>query len=470
MGRIPKMMPESHTTHPDVLALAAYVDGELDAALESEVRAHLEVCVQCRLRVAGIADAEPIPTEPLAQSPRVPQGLLEAFALPAGGEPAVGELWRVTGPEEAMLVWVQRTMDDFMRVIPSTFDTELADEYTLVVGKEDSPFGLDLALHTTLEAELPREVFRERLGALDVASAIERVRDARRSGRPAPSDLLVGYPIVDSLDERLAFRESLASSIGAIAAVGSELDEILEETAPVDDVTDLKAHCRRIEAEVRAWMGIRRKTAKVVSVTYPPVRTSVGLVQPVVAVEELALQVLVCAVSVKDSALLSDRSVVGAAGTMIRSSIATIGSVALVASDSELTTQIRDLADTSPTVVDAPSGVVGAPRPGRAMQALADAIIQVLEEMGPTFEKIDGDVLESDQRIDFDLLTLQVSEVALEGLRTTGAKIKEKKSAYQTLGQRPPSELAEILRQLRAGRVDVRTLIEDQLERIGRAS
>src|SRR5438105_4199774 len=127
-------------SHPHDRHLVMFADGELEASVAESVAAHVRSCLRCRRRLSGLEPAfdagEPQPPE---RSAHVKEPLVRAFAEPSSGEPAPSELWRAMGSNEAVLVWVLRLHDDMVRVVPCSFDVELADEYTLIVDESDSP-------------------------------------------------------------------------------------------------------------------------------------------------------------------------------------------------------------------------------------------------------------------------------------------------------------------------------------------
>ncbi|MCP2175904.1 hypothetical protein LX13_001723 [Williamsia maris] len=107
-----------------------------------------------------------------------------------------------------MLVWVRRNFHDgAVDVIPVVLDVELADEHTLLVPASRSPLLTDLAAVVTLRSHLHHEAFIDRVGSLDIASDIEEVVAAQRTGRLSPAR--VGPSIHAEDDERLEYRQAL---------------------------------------------------------------------------------------------------------------------------------------------------------------------------------------------------------------------------------------------------------------------
>ena len=70
--------------------------------------------------------------------------------------------------------------------VPVSFDTDLADDDTLILPGDSSPLGLPLALHLALETTLDRHSLLDRLGSIDPA-AVEAAR-ALAGRSPQPED------------------------------------------------------------------------------------------------------------------------------------------------------------------------------------------------------------------------------------------------------------------------------------------
>jgi hypothetical protein len=99
--------------------------------------------------------------------------------------PQAGELWRAHRPGVAAgavtLVWLQSLSPSGAAAVPVSFDTEMADDDTIVVPSEASPLGLPLALHLAAETTIDRHSLLDRLGSLDPAA----VEAARRTATAA---------------------------------------------------------------------------------------------------------------------------------------------------------------------------------------------------------------------------------------------------------------------------------------------
>jgi hypothetical protein len=120
----------------------------------------------------------------------VPEGVRAALSgadRPEAG-PRAGELWRARRPGGGALslVWLRSLTPTGAVAVPVSFDTEPADEDTLVVPGDASPLGLPLALHLAVETAVDRPALLDRLGAID-ATAVEAAQAALAARAAAPT-------------------------------------------------------------------------------------------------------------------------------------------------------------------------------------------------------------------------------------------------------------------------------------------
>jgi hypothetical protein len=129
-----------------------------------------------------------------------PEGVWAAVAgagRPEAG-PRPGELWRARRPGggagAVVMVWLRSLSPTGAMAVPVSFDTEVADDDTLILPAQTSPLGLALALHPAFETRLDRHSLLDRLGSIDPA-AVEAAGALARSARQledGPAEPLAG--------------------------------------------------------------------------------------------------------------------------------------------------------------------------------------------------------------------------------------------------------------------------------------
>jgi hypothetical protein len=126
-----------------------------------------------------------------AAAAAVPEGVRAGVAgadRPEAG-PQAGELWRARLPAgPLMLVWLRSLSPAAALGVPVSFDTERADDDTLIVSGEASPLGLPLALHFAVETTVDRHCLIDRLGSLDPAT-VEAARSTQAAAAARPHRL-----------------------------------------------------------------------------------------------------------------------------------------------------------------------------------------------------------------------------------------------------------------------------------------
>jgi len=154
----------------------------------------------------------------------VPDGVRAALSgadRPDAG-PQAGELWRARRPGagSVALVWLRSLTPAGVAAVPVSFDTELADDETLIIPGDASPLGLALALHPAAETVLDRPSLLDRLGVLspavvDAALAAQATQVAQV--RPEGSEY--------ALDEEWWPLEVLSERAGLLKAIHHTLGE-----------------------------------------------------------------------------------------------------------------------------------------------------------------------------------------------------------------------------------------------------
>jgi hypothetical protein len=121
----------------------------------------------------------------------VPEGLRAAVAgadRPEAG-PRAGELWRARRPGAGpvITVWLRSVGPAGAEAVPVSFDTEYADDDTVLLEAGASPLGLPLALHRAAATTLEPHSLLDRLGSVDPA-AIEAGEATRAQAAASATD------------------------------------------------------------------------------------------------------------------------------------------------------------------------------------------------------------------------------------------------------------------------------------------
>jgi hypothetical protein len=158
-----------------------------------------------------------------------PEGVRAAVARadrPEAG-PQIGELWRahLPGGGPLTMVWLRSLSPAAVQGVPVSFDTEVADDDTLILPAEASRLGLPLALHLAVETTVDRHSLIDRLGSLDPA-AVEagRAAQAATAARPQQRDEFAHTPDVDAEQEWWPL-DTLSERAGLLKAVHRALTE-----------------------------------------------------------------------------------------------------------------------------------------------------------------------------------------------------------------------------------------------------
>lgn len=141
--------------HPLDTDLMDLVDGNLSPDAVRSVEAHLATCVLCRIKRQRLTNEAPISFVDLHDVEIPTFGRIETVdASPATALP--GELWLTHGDEATMLL-VRKVLGPPLGlvVVPVTFDTEVADNGTVVLDSDTSPLGVPLAIYDGMLSGLP---------------------------------------------------------------------------------------------------------------------------------------------------------------------------------------------------------------------------------------------------------------------------------------------------------------------------
>jgi hypothetical protein len=342
--------------------------------------------------------------------------------------PRPGELWRALDPRggAAMLVWVRAVSRQGTSVIAVSFDVELADEYALVVDEEGSPLGVPLAVHVALETVIDKGRLLDRLGSLDIASAVESVRSAVSAGELV-AGAAVGARPVSPLDERVEYRQVLADRMAELAvdevgATDGDADAGADGLGwwPVDDPSERAALLVAIHEALA-------ETHPAARITPRPSRATAGAGAGAVAlVAELDAFVLVA--SLEHEA--GDHALLDCARRVLQDD-QLLNAVCVTASAAPFMSVVVDRRD----VVDAietPSGELRPPRQSRPPAPIGEALTKFLDSTISPFGRLAATVVDGDP-IDPRALAVDVSADAVRAVEASAR-------AYKVEGKRPGYE------------------------------
>jgi hypothetical protein len=252
------------TGHPSSKEL---YDALLRTSEATDVYAHIEACLACRVRMARIEQSHnPQPpssntVQRIIDASTVVPGVVGLSTLQEDQEPKHGQLWRI-GRNEALLAWVRKIFDDgAVDVIPVVLDVELADEQTIIVPSSAAPLPVELAAMVALRTHVHRDAFINRLGELDISANVEDVIAATREGRPSLAT--VGPSIDEDDDERIEYRQALRDLLAELSpSAWSPLLSDPGEADPLRKVPNSGGLQRTSEAEIQAAIPERLLAAR----------------------------------------------------------------------------------------------------------------------------------------------------------------------------------------------------------------
>lgn len=211
--------------HPLDVDLADLASDSIGPDQRADLERHLSECLLCRIKLRRLSDAlrqERTIRESLGPgsgSVVTPSFTVPGTAIPeiAGDRPAAGQIW-AAGDDERILLLVIRQVDDRVFAAPVTLDVLSADDETLVIGAENSPFGMSLAIYPSLAAEVPVSLLVANFGELVAAAEVDRLLGASYPGTER------GERIAGPTDPRLEFRQMLIDRFGALEEIGPDPD------------------------------------------------------------------------------------------------------------------------------------------------------------------------------------------------------------------------------------------------------
>lgn len=342
---------------------------------------------------------------------------------PDGG-PQAGELWRARHPGggPVTLVWLRSIGPEGAVVVPVSFDTELADDSTLIVAAEASPLGLPLAVHLPVETTIDPQALLDRLGQLDVAG-----------GTPGPA-------IVSPLDQRIEYRQALADRLAELtSAPAAGEDAGQDDWWPLDTVSD-RAHLLKT---IHQALGETHPGARIVP--RPPATAASEHLSAEALVAELDAFVLVASLDRP----LDDEARLEAARQVLHAD-QLLNAVCLIEPSPPFLAVVIDRRDVV-AAIETPSGLLRPPRQSRPPAPVGTALTKFLDATISPFGRLARTFVEG-QAPDSRQLAVDVSA---DAVRTVEASAK----AFKTEGKRPGYE------RVKRHQASITRLVEEALNR-----
>jgi hypothetical protein len=335
------------------------------------------------------------------------------------------------------LVWLRSIGPEGAVVVPVSFDTELADDSTLIVAAEASPLGLPLAVHLPVETTIDPEALLDRLGQLDVTG-----------GTPGPA-------IASPLDQRIEYRLALADRLAELTS-GSAAGEDAGQGAGPDDWWPLDTVSDRADLlkTIHQALGETHPGARIAP--RPPATAGSEHLSAEALVAELDAFVLVASLDRP----LDDEDRLEAARQVLHAD-QLLNAVCLIEPSPPFLAVVIDRRDVV-AAIETPSGLLRPPRQSRPPAPVGTALTKFLDATISPFGRLARTFVEG-QAPDSRQLAVDVSA---DAVRTVEASAK----AFKTEGKRPGYERvkrhqASITRLVEAALnrpdVDVAELLED---------
>ena len=448
------------TEHPDVMLLAGLTDGTLQPVDAAAVTAHLDSCALCRIAAYRVRDTvlEPPSSDQLAAlasaAPTIPESMIQALSAPHRPVPQSGELWRA-GTTSGELVWIRRVLDDALAVLPVTFDTDFADDDTLLIAESDSPLGIELAVFTALEAHIDPSALLHRYAALDITRDVEEIRSARRARR-APAAVAVGAPVRSAQDQRLEYRRELADRLAVLSPEALHPDTDSADDSTADGAIDLLGLRGQLEE-----LAVRRRCRHEELQGTPVLVGENHRLLPVALVTDLDAVVLVAVLTGSDPAEMLTADDTAAACDMLRHLHPDADDFAVTIPGADWPAVVIAGSQTH-TAVETPQGHVVGPRVPSVSAALLDVLSKHLDSRTSPFDDDDPVELPAAADIDLSAVTTRavadaITTVTAEGQRAHGAR----RLGYSNLDpKRAEQQIAILVTRLIAGSDAAETVSE----------
>lgn len=410
----------TESAHLSDVELVEFADDALAQPERAVAASHLEQCAWCQLRLDGVADGPDLdpPTDFQLEAPAViPAALSEAFGREQPPAAASGQLWRLARDSVASLGFVVDIDETHAVVVPVTFDTEMADAYTIVVSGDESPLELPLALFASERTTVPVDVLAQTVGELDMVQTACRVHAAFREDRKV-GFAAVGSPVVDASDDRLEYRAALRRRFDVL---GSPFTTIGDQDASLRHVSDA-------ERSILSRLAAMEWVEPVPDARAEKIRAGITPLQPVVVANVFDVPVRVCMAPSFEA--LDDPDVSDAVDVLALLSDCELVAV-VVQEGNDLEGMILD-----PTDISDPYVAPGGARQGgwRTSQPLPleDAFSQLVDRFRPHFESLGTDFL-APPKLDVAALARTHAAAQIADQRGKSPRIEPKKAALRSL-------------------------------------
>ena len=419
------------SAHLSDVELVEFADDALGRPERAAVSSHLGECPWCQLRLNGVAegpDLDPPADFRLDAPATIPAALSEAFRTEQP-EVEAGQLWRLERDGVADLAFVIDVDDTHAVVVPVTFDTDMADPYTLVISGDDSPLEFPLALFVSERTTVTVGVLAQMAGTLDMVDIARRVHTAFREDRDvdfAP----VGRPLVTASDVRLEYRAALR---GRFNVLGSPFGTDGDEVAAANQFGD-------VERAVISRLGAMEWVEALPDARAERIRAGVEPLQPLVVANVFDVLVRVCLAP--SFAVLEERDVSEAIDVLALLSDCEM--VAVVVPGRDLDTIILDPADISdPYVAPAGDARQGQWRMSDSLP-LEQAFGRLVDRYRPHFEPLGTGFLAPE---DLDVVALARAHAAeqIGEQRGKSPRIEPKKAALRSLSVADADAIASLV-------------------------
>jgi hypothetical protein len=453
--------PVANWDHPTESELADLVLGPVDDPDMGAVADHVRSCAGCRRLVdrlsAGLPDLPD--DERLVASAVVPPGVLAVVraADRPRTAPRPGELWRARPPTggPVTVVWLREVGPREATAVPVSFDAELADERTLVVPVEESPLGLPIAFHLSVEATIATSALLDRLGALDVAADVETVRATPAGSRP--SGIAVGPVIASPLDERAEYRHALADAMAGLAPARTPIPA---QPSPHELETDAwwprpdRSERATLLMAIHRSLGESHRSARITP--RPPASTAVAQLGAVALLSEVDTFVLVALLEhpeEPEQLLELARQVLQAdqglsAVCMVEPGAPFMGVVV----------DRRDIVD----AIETPSGELRPPCQSRVLAPIGETLTKFLDAAISPLGRLARTVVEA-QGIDMRGLAAAVSTEAVRAVAASarGYKVEGKRPGYERVTRHTDAIIRLVEEALAGADIDVAAILEE---------